>query len=101
MSDDPTREADEVSKPRRPENWNRNEMRPDLGDDPDAAVPDEDADAPSWNEGQMAEQHADGSRTAGPSDSEIAESAHGLSGGGSNSGGGERWAERDDEPAED
>lgn len=101
MSDDPTKEADEASKTHPSENWNRNEMRPELGDGPNAATSDEDADKPNWNEGQMAEEHADGSRTAGPSDEEIAESAHGLSGGGTNPGGGERWAERDDESSED
>jgi hypothetical protein len=101
MSDDPTKEADEAATTHRPEDWNRNEMGPDRGDDQPATTSDDAGDAPDWNEGQMAEEHADGSRTAGPSDEEIAESAHGLSGGGTNPGGGERWAERDDESSED
>ena len=43
----------------------------------------------------MARERADGTRSQGPSDAEIASSKGGLSGGGANSGGGERWADRD------
>jgi hypothetical protein len=44
----------------------------------------------------MARERPDGTRTPGPSDEEIAEESEGgLSGGGANPGGGERWAERD------
>jgi len=80
----------------KPENWNREDMRPDFGDDADAAPPDNDDKVRNWNEKQMARQRPDGSRTPGPSDEEIAEESEGgLSGGGANPGGGERWAERD------
>jgi hypothetical protein len=43
----------------------------------------------------MARQRPDGTRTPGLSDAEIDESRGGLSGGGTNPGGGDRWAERD------
>ena len=62
---------------------------------------DENEKVPIWNERQMAGQRADGSRTPGPSDEEIESSKGGLSGGGANPGGGERWAKRDVEPVED
>ena len=78
-----------------PANWDREEMRPDFGDDAEASPPDEDDKDPIWKENQMARQRADGTRTPGPTDAEIAESKGGLSGGGANPGGGERWAERD------
>jgi hypothetical protein len=79
----------------KPANWDREDMRPDFGDDADAAPPDPNAKAPNWNENQMARQRSDGTRTPGLPDEEIAESEGGLSGGGANPGGGERWAERD------
>jgi hypothetical protein len=86
-----TREATEPG----PDNWARNEVRPDFGDDPESPPIDEFPEVPTWNEGQMARQRPDGSRTPGPSDEEIKSSEGGLSGGGANPGGGERWAERD------
>jgi len=80
----------------KPANWDREDMRPDFGDDADASPPDNDDKVRNWNEKQMARQRPDGSRTPGPSDEEIAEESEGgLSGGGANPGGGERWAERD------
>jgi hypothetical protein len=79
----------------KPENWDRDEMRPDFGDDADASPPDKDDKVPTWKEGQMARQRPDGTRDPGPSDEEIESSQGGLSGGGANPGGGERWADRD------
>jgi hypothetical protein len=83
------------SRTEKPANWDREDMRPDFGDDADAAPPDKDDKVPTWKENQMARQRPDGTRTPGPTDEEIAESEGGLSGGGANPGGGERWAERD------
>ena len=83
------------STPDKPANWDREDMRSDFGDDADAAPPDKDDKVRNWNENQMARQRQDGTRIPGPSDEEIAESSEGgLSGGGANPGGGERWAER-------
>jgi hypothetical protein len=79
----------------KPVNWDREDMKPDFGDDADAAPPDGDDKVRTWKENQMARERPDGTRTPGPSDEEIAESEGGLSGGGANPGGGERWAERD------
>ena len=79
----------------KPANWDREDMRPDFGDDADATPPDKDDKVPTWKENQMARQRPDGTRIPGPTDEEIAESEGGLSGGGANPGGGERWAERD------
>jgi hypothetical protein len=101
MSHDPNEKAGEASRTGHPANWDRNEVRSDPPDDPDAASTGEEAPVPNWNEGQMGEQHADGTRAQGPTDEEIASSAGGLSGGGTNPGGGERWADRDDESTED
>jgi hypothetical protein len=79
----------------RPENWDRDEMKRDRAGGAEPAT-DDDPAVPAWKEGQMARERPDGSRDAGPSDEEIeAESKGGLSGGGTNPGGGERWAERD------
>jgi hypothetical protein len=77
------------------ENWDRDEMRPDFGDDSNDAEVDEEQEAPTWNENQMARERPDGTRSPGLPDEEIEESRGGLSGGGANPGGGERWAERD------
>jgi hypothetical protein len=79
----------------KPANWDRDDMRSDFGDDADASPPDKDDKVRTWKENQMARERPDGSRTPGPTDEEIAESEGGLSGGGANPGGGERWAERD------
>ena len=73
----------------------RDEMRPDFGDDADPSRPEPDHEVPAWNEAQMARQRPDGTRDPGPTDEEIETSRGGLSGGGANPGGGERWAERD------
>lgn len=89
MSDDPNRPAEH--------NWEGEEMRPDAGRDNDAPPAEDDPEFANWNERQMAEQRKDGSRSPGPTDEEIAEESEGgLSGGGVNPGGGERWAERDE-----
>ena len=48
----------------------------------------------------MAPAREDGTRSPDVSDEEIAESKGGLSGGGANPGGGERWADSGVDPAE-
>ena len=79
----------------KPDNWDRDEMRPDFGDDSDETEVEEGQEVPTWNENQMARERPDGTRSPGLPDEEIEESGGGLSGGGANPGGGERWAERD------
>lgn len=96
MNQDPIEKAGEAAGAK-PENWERDQM----SSDPEASPEDADSAVPTWNEGQMAEQRSDGTRSPDPSSAEIAESAGGLSGGGANPGGGERWAERDDDATED
>ena len=96
MNQDPIEKAGEAAESK-PETWERDQM----SSDPETSPEDADSTVPTWKEGQMAEQHADGSRSPNPSDADIAESAGGLSGGGANPGGGERWAERDEDPAKD
>jgi hypothetical protein len=81
-------------KTNQPANWKGGQMRPDSEDGPETPVGGG-PDVPTWNEDQMARQRPDGSRTDGPTDEEIEVSQHGLSGGGANPGGGERWADRD------
>lgn len=76
--------------------WDRHEMETDRGGSaPDATTEEQDQDAPIWNLGQMEGEHADGS--GGPSTAEDIDAPGGLSGGGVNPGGGERWADRDRE----
>ena len=82
----------------RPVNWNGEQMRPDE-DGGREERGGRDRPVPKWNEDQLARQRPDGSRSKGPSAEEIGESKGGLSGGGANPGGGERWAERDSETA--
>jgi hypothetical protein len=97
MSHHTKEEADKASTTGKPDTWNRDEMKRDHGDDSDVST-EHDAEVPTWNEGQMARQRPDGTREAGQSDEEIEEESEGgLSGGGVNPGGGERWAERDRE----
>ena len=95
MSDQPNPRQGSAPETGRPANWDRDEMKPDFGDDTSPSPADKGDKAPNWNEDQMARQRPDGTRTPGPSDEEIDESRGGLSGGGANPGGGERWAERD------
>ena len=95
MDDERDLHEGNASRTGKPENWARDEMRPDFGDDADSPPPEKDDKVRTWNEDQMARQRQDGTRTPGPSDDEIASSKGGLSGGGANPGGGERWAERD------
>ena len=102
MNQDPNDEVvREASKTGRPDKWDRDEMKPDFGDEPEAPSIDEEPDVPIWNEGQMARERPDGSRSPGPTDKDISSSKGGLSGGGANPGGGERWAERDVDRADD
>lgn len=86
---EPTAETD------RPANWDADEMKADFGEGSKETRTDDTPDAPGWNEDQMARERPDGTRSQGPSDAEIASSKGGLSGGGANPGGGERWADRD------
>jgi hypothetical protein len=95
MNQDTKGHPGQASKSGAPDNWDRNDMKPDFGDDAAASPSDVDREVPTWNEDQMARQRPDGSRTPGPTDEEIESSEGGLSGGGANPGGGERWAERD------
>ena len=76
--------------------WDRKEMEIDDGPgDSRTATGTPDADTALWNKGQMAEESADGS--GGPAPTGDIEAPGGLSGEGSNPGGGERWADRDRE----
>jgi hypothetical protein len=95
MNDERDLHEGSASRTGKPENWDRDEMRPDFGDDADPSRPDPGHEVPTWNEDQMARQRPDGTRDPGPTDEEIESSRGGLSGGGANPGGGERWAERD------
>ena len=80
-----------------PADWDRKEMKPDFGKGADAEATEGGPEAPDWKEGQMARERPDGTKDPGPSEAEIAASQGGLSGGGSNPGGGRQWAERDTE----
>jgi hypothetical protein len=82
------------SRADKPANWDGDQMRPDSEDAPDTPAGGA-VDVPTWNEDQMARERPDGTRAAGPANEEIEASRRGLSGGGTNPGGGERWAERD------
>jgi hypothetical protein len=95
MSHHTNRETGTASESGRPDDWDRDEMKPDLGDEATPSPTGPDDKVPTWKEDQMARQRPDGTRTPGPSDAEIDESRKGLSGGGANPGGGERWAKRD------
>jgi hypothetical protein len=101
MTQKPDPLAGNASATGRPDNWDGDEMPTDSGDHTETPQVDENEKVPTWNEGQMAEQRADGSRAPDLSDEEIESSKGGLSGGGANPGGGERWAKRDVEPVED
>ncbi len=83
-----------------PAQWQAEQMETDDGDGVAVSPTDESPDPQAWNEGQMAPARQDGSRSPDVSDEEIAESEGGLSGGGANAGGGERWAERSGDPDE-
>jgi hypothetical protein len=75
------------------EHWDKDQMEiADPGEDPGVSQTSGDPGSPLWNKGEMAEESDDG---AGGSHAEPVEPAGGLSGEGSNPGGGERWAERD------
>jgi len=77
----------------KPANWDRHQMETDDGGEPRDR--DEAGLSPSWNEGEMAEERKDHTRSPLTPANELDEPAGGLSGQGSNPGGGERWAERD------
>jgi hypothetical protein len=88
-------EVDMTDETTTPEHWDKGQMETDdPGEDPAMTRT---ADAPGssiWNKGEMAEESEDGS--GGPG-TEPVEPPGGLSGKGSNPGGGERWADRDRE----
>jgi hypothetical protein len=105
VNDKPAR-SDETSQPDEtpveqepgestPATWDRHQVETD-----DAGEPRErDAETlvPGWNKGEMAEERADHTRSPLTPPDELDEPDGGLSGHGSNPGGGERWAERDRE----
>jgi hypothetical protein len=76
----------------KPANWDRHQMETDdegeaRGQDPETVA--------AWNKDEMAEERADHTRRPLTPPDELADPGGGLSGHGSNPGGGERWAERD------
>lgn len=76
-----------------PATWDRHQM--EVDDAGEERERDAETGAPAWNKGEMAEERQDGTRAPLPPEDELDEPAGGLSGQGSNPGGGERWAERD------
>ncbi len=91
-ADEPT--ADEPAADE-PAAWDRHEMETD--DAGELQERDVEPLNPKWNKGQMAEEREDGTRSPLATDTELTQPSGGLSGHGSNPGGGERWAERDRE----
>jgi hypothetical protein len=77
-----------------PVKWDRNQMEIDDEGEARDQTPET---APAWNKDEMAEERADGTRGPLTPTDELAESGGGLSGRGSNPGGGAHWAERDKE----
>ena len=79
----------------RPTNWQGRQTATDDGtakphaDEPNSAL------RPHWNKGEMAEERADHTRAPVGADDDLGAAADGLSGRGSNPGGGVRWADRD------
>ena len=96
MDRDPNPSPANPSVTDRPAEWQADQLETDDGDGA-ATSTDENPDVATWNEGQMAPARPDGTRSPDVPDEVIAESKGGLSGGGANPGGGERWAERDAE----
>ncbi len=78
-----------------PATWDPHQMETDDAGEPRER--DAETAVPSWNKGEMAEQREDGTRAPLTPADELDEPAGGLSGGGSNPGGGEHWADRDKE----
>jgi|SRR2546426_4316397 len=94
MDPDDRRPADEPAADE-PAAWDRHEMETD--DAGELQERDVEPLNPKWNKGQMAEEREDGTRSPLATDTELTQPSGGLSGHGSNPGGGERWAERDRE----
>lgn len=92
MTDERTTEP--TASTEQPAHWDKAEMEIDDGAG-DRDTGGHDADSALWNKGEMAEEHRDGS--GGPRPTGDIEAPGGLSGEGSNPGGGERWADRDKE----
>ena len=84
---------------KKPAQWNPEQMETDDGDGAVPSTTGVTADVNTWNEGQMAPAREDGTRGPDVSEAEIAESKGGLSGGGANPGGGERWVNQDADTA--
>ncbi|MEO8229972.1 MAG: hypothetical protein ABI628_09455 [Chloroflexota bacterium] len=78
-----------------PATWDRHQMETDDAGEPRER--DAQTGAPAWNKGEMAEERQDHTRAPLTPTDELDEPAGGLSGHGSNPGGGERWADRDKE----
>ncbi len=100
MDSDPKPSQANQSASDEPAQWNPEQMETDDGDGAVPSTTGVNPDVQTWNEGQMAPAREDGTRAPDVSDEEIAESKGGLSGGGANPGGGERWADRGVDPAE-
>jgi hypothetical protein len=78
-----------------PANWDRHQMETD--DEGEPRERDAENLVPGWNKSEMAEERQDHTRSPLTPADELDEPAGGLSGQGSNPGGGERWADRDKE----
>ena len=79
--------------PGKPAKWDRHQMEIDDAGEPRGS--DAETAVPGWNKGEMAEERQDHTRSPLATPEELHEQDDGLSGHGSNPGGGERWAERD------
>ena len=90
-----TRINQEAEGSRKPANWDRHQMETD--DEGEPRERDAETLVPGWNKGEMAEERQDHTRSPLTPTDELDEPAGGLSGQGSNPGGGERWADRDKE----
>jgi hypothetical protein len=90
--DTPTRQAPGAETPA---TWDRHQMEVDDAGEPRER--DAETGVPAWNKGEMAEERQDHTRAPLTSADDLDEPAGGLSGHGSNPGGGERWADRDKE----
>ncbi|MEO6207966.1 MAG: hypothetical protein ABIP77_08415 [Candidatus Limnocylindrales bacterium] len=84
---------------KKPAEWNPEQMETEDGEGETPSTTGGTPDVETWNEGQMAPAREDGTRSGDVPEAEIAESKGGLSGGGANPGGGERWADQVDDTA--
>ncbi len=79
----------------RPTNWEGRQTETDEGTAKPHAEEPNSALRPHWNKGEMAEERVDHTRAPLADGDDLGAPPDGLSGGGSNPGGGERWADRD------